>query len=223
MFKPCYGLQSGRMTPRPRPSCEGWQGVFKRSCRRPPNPTDCVHTRHYLILATIATIVLQTPGCTNGSVARGAAQVDSAAREARRREFLAEQQAETDSALRAARRDRPLLAEVVVEHPTLVAFFPRAEMAIDSVALKQRLRMYREVAESSGWRFEQRYSERLRITDRRSNALYGVPLPRDTTGVVLVAPGVRPQVWLGTLSQSTLGEGLQAFLNVLRVKGSRNS
>ncbi len=95
----------------------------------------------------------------------GPDRVDSAelaAREARLRGFLAEQ-AEMDSALRAARRDRPLLAELVVERPTLVAFFPRAELANDSVVLQQRLRLYQEVAESSGWQFEQRYSMRLWI------------------------------------------------------------
>jgi hypothetical protein len=181
-----------------------------------------MHTRHYLILATIPMILLQASGCTNGSVARGPVTVDSAdiaAREARLKEFLAEQQAERDSALRAARRDRPLRAEVVVEQPTLVAFFPRAEMASDSLALKRRLRMYREVAESSGWRLEERYNDLLRIADRRSNALWGVPLPRNSTGVVLVAPGARPQVSLGPLSQSSLGEVLRAFLTVLRDKG----
>jgi hypothetical protein len=163
--------------------------------------------------------VLQTPGCTNGSIARGPTQADSAelaAREARRRKFLAEQQAQMDSALRA----RPFRAELVVEGPTLVAFFPPAEMVIDSVTLKQRFSMYQEVAHSLGWRFERRYSEELRITDRRSNALYSAPLPRDSTGVVLVAPGARPQVWFGKFSQSTLREGLRAFVSVLRGEGA---
>jgi hypothetical protein len=113
-------------------------------------------------LLTIPILLLQTPGCTSGSVARGPDRVDSAelaARETRREEFLAEQQAKTDSALRAAQRDRPLLAELVVERPTLVAFFPRAELANDSVALQQRLGLYQEAAEFFGWRFERRYSE----------------------------------------------------------------
>jgi hypothetical protein len=112
------------------------------------------------------------------------------------------------------------MAEVVVEQPTLVAFFPPAEMALDSVGLRQRLRMYQEVAVASGWRFEQRYSQRLRVTDRRSQALYGVSLPRDSTGVVLVAPGARPQVLVGNLSQATLREGLRAFLNMLQSRGA---
>jgi hypothetical protein len=122
----------------------------------------------------------------------------------RRKEFLAEQQAITESSLRAARRDRPFLAEVVIEHPTLVAFFPAAELANDSVALRHRLRTYQEVAAFSGWTFERRYAEDLRITDRRSNALYVAPLPSGSIGVVLVAPGARPQVRFGDFPDSTL-------------------
>jgi hypothetical protein len=112
------------------------------------------------------------------------------------------------------------MAEVVVEQPTLVAFFPPAEMALDSVGLRQRLRTYQEVAVASGWRFEQRYSQRLRVTDRRSQALYGVPLPRDSTGVVLVAPGARPQVRVGNMSEATLRDGLRAFLSMLQSRGA---
>lgn len=180
------------------------------------------HTRYLVILASMSALVLQTAGCTNGSTARGSAQRDStevAAREVRRKAFLAEQQAQTDSSLRAARRDRPFMVELVVQGATLVAFFPPAEMANDSVALRHRLRTYQEVAESSGWTFEQRYSEDLRITDRRSNALYLAPLPSGSTGVVLIAPGARPQVWFGNLRQSTLREGLRAYLDALRGKG----
>jgi hypothetical protein len=170
------------------------------------------------MVATVVMFVLQTPGCTNGSIARGPTLADSAelaVREARRSEFLSEQQAETDSALRS----RPFRAELVVERPTLVAFFPPAEMVSDSVALKQRFSMYQEVAQSFGWQFERRYSEELRITDRRSNALYSAPLPRDSTGVILLAPSARPQVWFGKLSRSRLHAGLRAFLSMHRSKG----
>ena len=64
-------------------------------------------------------------------------QLDSAAlaaRDARRRAFLAEQEAETEALLRA----RPFLKELVVEQPILVAFFPPDQPVVDSVALNQR-------------------------------------------------------------------------------------
>ena len=174
------------------------------------------------MLAAISTLVLQAAGCTNGPAARGTTQLDSAklaAREVRRTEFLAEQQALRDSSLRAAQRDRPFLAEVVIEHPTMVAFFPATAIEHDSVALRQRMRRFQDVAAFSGCAFEQRYSEDLRIIDRRSNALYVAPLPQDSIGVVLIAPGGRPQVWFGDRPESTLRDGIGAYLSALRGRG----
>jgi hypothetical protein len=69
-----------------------------------------------------------------------------AAREARRQAFLAEQEAVSRDALRA----RPFRGELVLERPTVVAFYPERQLRSDTVALRQRLSQYAAVAEDRG-------------------------------------------------------------------------
>ena len=77
-----------------------------------------------------------------------------AAREARRQAFLSEQEAVSRDALRA----RPFRGELVLERPTVVAFYPERQLRSDTVALRQRLSQYAAVAEDRDWSFEERYS-----------------------------------------------------------------
>jgi hypothetical protein len=130
-----------------------------------------------------------------------------AAREARRQAFLAEQEAISRDALRAQR----FRGKLVLERPTVVAFYPDRHLGSDTVALRQRLSQYAAVAEDQDWSFEERYSGEFRLTDSRSHALYGVAVSSDSVGLVLAAPGYPPLVWYGEIAGGELKERLRAL------------
>ena len=128
-------------------------------------------------------------------------------REARRQAFLAEQDAITQRAL-AARR---LRAGLVLERPTVLAFYPEWHSLLDTAALRQRLSEYEAVAQTEGWSFEERYSGEFRLTDPRSHALYAAPISRDSLGLMLAAPGYPPRIWYGEIAPAALNERLRAL------------
>jgi hypothetical protein len=130
-----------------------------------------------------------------------------AAREGRRQAFLAEQEAITRDAPRARR----FRGELVLERPTVVAFYPEPHLGSDTVALRQRLSQYAAVAREQEWSFEERYSGKLRVTDSRSHALHGVTVSLDSVGLVLAAPGFPPLVWYGEIAGGELKERLLAL------------
>jgi hypothetical protein len=152
---------------------------------------------------------LLTLACTEHRTARLPDSVDSATlavREARRQAFLGEQEIQSREAL-LARRYR---AELVLERPTVVAFYPAWRLSSDSVALLQRLRQYAAIAQHRGWQFEERYSGSLRLSSR-SHALYAVPVSPDSLGLLLAAPDHPPVVWYGEIPQEELDERLRSL------------
>lgn len=130
-----------------------------------------------------------------------------AARETRRQAFLAEQEAVGRDLLRA----RLFRGELVLERPTVVAFYPERQPGSDSVALRQRISQYADEAEDVEWSFEERYSGEFQLTDARSHALYAVSVSPDSVGLLLAAPGYPPVVWYGEIAGGELRERLSAL------------
>ena len=125
----------------------------------------------------------------------------------------------SEKALRQARAQREAQRPChVVERATVMAFLPITGVKQDSAALRQRLRRYARVSEDAGWAFTECYSGVQPLLDPTSQALYSLPLPQDSFGLVVAAPGYRPQVWFGEITEAALRERLGAF-DALRGKG----
>lgn len=157
--------------------------------------------------------------CTEHRSAPMPASVDSATeavREARRQAFLADQEARIRKGLEARRFG----ANLVLERPTVVAFYPSGASMSDTVALRHRLALYTAVTEKEGWLFEERHSGEFHMSDARSNAFYWVVVHRDSTGLVLAAPGYPPQVWYGEITAAALRRRLRAMRHWLPGKAS---
>ena len=130
-----------------------------------------------------------------------------ASREARRQAFLAGQEAVSRDALRA----RQFRGELLLQRPTVVAFYPEPRLGSDSVSRHQRRTQYAAVSEEQDWSFEERYSGQLRVTDPRYHALYAVTVSSDSVGLLLAAPGHPPLVWYGEISGGELKKRLRAL------------
>jgi hypothetical protein len=123
-----------------------------------------------------------------------------------------------EKALRHARAQREAQRPcLIVERATVMAFLPITGVKQDSATLRQRLRQYERVSQGAGWAFAECYSDVRPLIDPTSRALYSLPLPQDSFGLVAAAPGYRP-VWFGHITEAALRERLRAF-DALRGKG----
>jgi hypothetical protein len=124
-----------------------------------------------------------------------------------------------ERALRHARAQREAQRPcLIVERATVMAFLPITRLKQDSATLRQRLSQYERVARDAGWAFAECSSDVGPLIDPASQALYSLPLPRDSFGLVAAAPGYRPEVWFGHITEAALRERLRAF-DALRGKG----
>ena len=167
-------------------------------------------------------VVLLSFGCMDQQVSRKAVPSDSAAptlpptAHQDARQWHQADSLHPDSvmekALRRVRAQREAQRPCrIVERGTVMAFLPFAGVEQDSITLRQRLRQYERVAQGAGWAFAECHSAAQPLTDPTSQALYSLPLPRDSFGLVVAAPGYRPQVWFGHIAEAALRERLKAF------------
>jgi hypothetical protein len=104
---------------------------------------------------------------------------------------------------------RPFRATVMLQRPTVIAFYPAWAPKLDSAGLRAFLVRSKAVSAGAGWAFEARYSGSLRVSDVRSQTLYTLPLNADSMGFVLAAPVRHPKVRYGRNSTSSLDDQLR--------------
>lgn len=179
---------------------------------RPPGAPTGIRCRHW----SKAPLALLFLACSEQRRLLDEPPHDSAAlaqQEARRREFLEEQAAEL---ARQAREDRRWREPVVVARPTVVVFLPRLRAPADSEPLQALLKAAADSARAAGWDFAERFAPNLRIMDSSAQAIYAHPVPRDSVGVALVAPGYPPYVSFGLSALLEVGAKLRALEAWLR-------
>lgn len=157
----------------------------------------------------LAWVALCAGACTDRPAVPASAALDvEELVEERRLAFREEQEA----AERAQMRQRAPLRDVFAARPTVVAFHPGPVLDPDTAGTRERLERYEWVAGAAGWVFEERHSGTLQVLDSRSQALYSIAVPPESLGIILAAPGQRPQLWFGRID----ADELEGRLRMLR-------